>query len=565
MVRERYSAVLVSDFNLANFATALINDSESPGISPVEAPFGQVLPVLLDSSLQCWKHSPDLAIVWTQPHGVVKGFGDLLQGESVALDDIMSGVDTYAEALFKMSRKVHVVFVPTWITPNSLVPEGLLEMRSTGAHAILTQMNLRLSDLQNRTPSIHILNTEKWLRTAGKYAYNPKLWYMAKVPFGSEVFREAVADIKSAINGIIGNARKLIVVDLDNTVWGGIVGDLGWERITLGGHDPHGEAFADFQKGLKLLNRRGILLGIVSKNEEEIALEAINRHPEMVLRLDDFAGWRINWKDKAQNLADLVEGLNLGMQSVVFLDDNPVERARIRETFPDVLVPELSDDPMLYRSKLMDLRCFNLPAISGEDLRRTKMYQAERQRTGLRDRIGSVDEWLKSLLIEVRVEELNCANVGRVVQLLNKTNQMNLSTRRLAEKELMDWPQEGKRKLWTLRVSDKFGDSGLTGIMSMEWNGDEGRIVDFVLSCRVMGRKVEETMVHVLLQQARLVSLRTLQAEYLPTAKNAPCLRFLDSIESACRNGNLFIWDVTKDVPLPECIACTVVEGFPQA
>ena len=155
-------------------------------------------------------------------------------------------------------------------------------------------------------------------------------------------------DLKAGLNGLDGRGRKLIVVDLDDTLWGGIVGEVGWEQLKLGGHDHVGEAFADFQRALKGLNRRGILLAIASKNEERVALEGIAQHPEMVLSLDDFAGWRIDWEDKAQNIADMVAELNLGLQSVVFIDDNPAERSRVREALPEVFVPEWPADPALY-------------------------------------------------------------------------------------------------------------------------------------------------------------------------------------------------------------------------
>ena len=349
---------------------------------------------------------------------------------------------------------------------------------------------------------------------------------MSKSPFGNALLKEAVADIKAAVSGIAGRARKLIVLDLDDTLWGGIVGEVGWEHLQLGGHDAIGEAFVDFQRALRYLQRRGILLGIVSKNEEAVALEAIAKHPDMVLRLEDFAGWRINWRDKAENVVDLVAELNLGLQSVVFIDDNPAERGRVREALPEVLVPDWPADRMLYASALLSLRCFDAPAISREDRQRTAMYAAERERRTLQSTLGSAADWLRSLEVRVQVEPLHEANLTRTAQLLNKTNQMNLSTRRLTESELLAWANQPGRVLWTFRVSDRFGDSGLVGIVSLETEGERARIVDFVLSCRVFGRAIEETMVHVAVDHARALGAHEVRAEYLPTAKNKPCLEF---------------------------------------
>jgi FkbH-like protein len=193
------------------------------------------------------------------------------------------------------------------------------------------------------------------------------------------------------------------------------------------------------------------------------------------------------------------------------------------------------------------------------------MYREERVRENLLTSVGSVEEWLKTLEIRVRVEELDDGNLSRCAQLLNKTNQMNLATRRLTEPELREWARDARHRLWTFRVVDKFGDSGLTGIASMEWDAEEGKVADFVLSCRVIGRKVEETMIYVLLSHAKRLGLRTLRAEYLPTAKNAPCLRFLESMGSAWREGNVFVWDVMNDYPLPSCISCELPGDFESA
>jgi FkbH-like protein len=314
-----------------------------------------------------------------------------------------------------------------------------------------------------------------------------------------------------------------------------------------------GEAFVEFQHALRALTSRGILLGLASKNEEAVALEAIDRHPEMVLARDHFAGWRINWNDKAQNIADLAAELNLGLQSVVFIDDNPVERARVREALPEVYVPEWPLEKMHYTAALLRLRCFDAPALSDEDVRRAQMYVAERRRGEERARVGSVDSWLGTLGTGLAVEELHPANRQRVVQLLNKTNQMNLSTRRMTEPELAAWADAPGRTLWAFRVADRFGDAGLTGIASLEVEGGEARIVDFVLSCRVMGRQVEEAMVSLLVDEARARGARRVAARYLATPKNVPCLRFWTDRSGFERDAETetFTWDVERPYPFP--------------
>lgn len=554
MDKKMVRALLISDFNIDVLAGYLSNDKSSPSIETVSAPFGQVIPVLVDGNLECRQNDYDCAVVWAQPEMVIPSFQKLLDYGEVSLEDILSEVDAYTEALLNLDGQISSVFVPVWVVPTYYGGYGMLDVKSaTGIANILMRMNLRLAENLQKAGGMHLLNTQKWIEAVGKNAFNPKLWYMGKIPFDNRVFKEASVNIKASLNGIMGNAKKLIIVDLDDTLWGGIVGDVGWENILLGGHDPLGEAFVDFQKSLKALTRRGILLGIASKNEQSTALDAIDKHEEMVLKSSDFAGWRINWGDKAQNIIDLVAELNLGLQSVVFIDDNPAERARVREALPEVFVPEWPEDKMLYKKALLSLSCFDTPFISQEDVKRSQMYATEKKRKTLQKKIGSAEEWLKTLEVTVKVEGLNGVNRQRTAQLLNKTNQMNLSTRRMTESELFDWSKGDNRKLWTFRVSDKFGDSGLTGIASLEVNGKIGTIVDFLLSCRVFGRKIENAMMHTIAEHAADLKLEELRAEYIATPKNKPCLDFLKA--SGLKSGEgegLFIWKMDQPYPAPE-------------
>ena len=245
---------------------------------------------------------------------------------------------------------------------------------------------------------------------------------------------------------------------------------------------------------------------------------------------------------------------------MVFIDDNPVERARVREALPEVFVPEWPEDKMLYKKALLSLSCFDTPFTSKEDARRSEMYSTERKRKSLQKKIGSAEEWLKTLEVTVKVEGLNDANRQRTVQLLNKTNQMNLTTRRMTETELLDWLKGDNRELWTFRVSDKFGDSGLTGIASLEVNGKTGTIVDFILSCRVFGRKVEYAMMHTVAEYAAGLQLEELRAKYIPTPKNKPCLDFMKASGlTANKEEDLFTWKMDKTYPAPEEVVKHVI------
>ena len=556
MDKQLDTCVLVSDFNLQNFAGYVANDPELPDLKPITAPFGQPIATLLNQDLPCWQNTPGAAVVWTRPQSVVPAFKALLKYEPVALRKVLQQVDEYCALLVNMSARVKFAVVPSWVLPSYRSVFGLLDMQTeSGLTNTLMRMNLRLIENLEATANIYVLDTHRWIVQAGVEAFSPKLWYLGKIPFGNEVFKAAVRDIKAALRGMLGYARKLIIVDLDDTLWGGIVGDAGWENLVLGGHHHLGEAYADFQHALKSMQNRGVLLAIVSKNEEQVALEAIRKHPEMVLKLEDFAGWRINWQDKVQNIIDLMTELNLGPQSAVFIDDNPVERARVKESLPEVLVPDWPEDPLFYPATMLSLRCFEMPSLSREDRTRTTMYLSEAKRRELKKTVSSLEEWLTRLSIRVRVEELEPANLPRATQLLNKTNQLNLSTRRLSEAELMAWAEEDSHRLWTLRVSDKFGDAGLSGIVSLEIQDRSAQIVDFILSCRVLGRELEETMVATAIHYAQGLGIENVYARYIATAKNKPCLDFFKSLAPRFQQrGDCFVRKGKQPFPVPRHI-----------
>jgi FkbH-like protein len=547
------SGVVLADFTANDFARALEKDDAlGPSIEAEVAPFDQVVQTL--HQLSPSRAEPyDFAFVWTRPERVSPTFAKLLHGDPAPLDAMLSEVDAFAELLTKVAG-ARFTFVATWTTPPHVRGLGMLDMREGGVARALAAMNLRLAEKIDASSTTFALDASRWM--ASDAPYNARLWYMGKVGWSRSVFDAAVRDLRSALRGVRGQARKLLVLDLDDTLWGGIVGDQGWQNLRLGGHDPVGEALVDFQRAILALSKRGVALAVVSKNEESVALEAIESHPEMIIKRSHLSGWRINWRDKAQNIADLVKELNLGLQSVVFIDDNPIERARVREALPEVLVPEWPEDKTRYVEAFHALGVFDVPRISQEDLERTKMYAEERQRETLKASVSSLDEWLDSLGTKVRFEPLGPANLPRTTQLLNKTNQMNLRTRRLSETELMTWAKEPGHELWAVHVSDKMGDAGLTGILGLDASGDAVTIADYVLSCRVMGRRVEETLVWFATERARTLGKTKLHAPYAKTPKNKPCLTFFEGLQPFNRDGDVFMW--TGETPMPRPRSVTV-------
>jgi FkbH-like protein len=557
---------LVSDFTLDLLGRYLENSVDPPVCTVEAAPYGQVYHTLLEAPPQGEAPPHDranqVAVVWTLPDRVIEPFARAVSLEPVDAGELLEAVDRFAAALTTFKARVHYLFVPAWVLLPSHRGYGMLDWRpDLGLAALVARMNVRLAERLSSEPGIFVLDTQRWLYAGEARAASPKLWFASKVPFGNPVFQAAAADVRAALLGVSGRARKLIVTDLDETMWGGVVGETGWEGIVLGGHSHLGEAYVAYQKALKAMTNRGVQLGIVSKNDEAVALAALDQHPEMVLRRQDFAGYRINWRDKAENIVELVREINLGLEAVVFLDDNPAERSRVREALPDVLVPELPADPTMLASSVFSLRCFDTPAISQEDRARVGMYAAERRRREALPQVGSIEEWIASSRIEVAAEPLQAADMARAVQLLNKTNQMNLSTRRLSESELMAWLGAGRRCLWTVRVRDRFGDYGLTGLVSLTIEGPTARIVDFVLSCRVMGRRVEECMVHLAVAAAYGWGAREVVAEHRPTARNLPCLRFWETSGFERHDEHEFRWRVRAPYPPPRDVTLNIQDA----
>lgn len=548
--------LLVSDFTIGGLSPLLAAQSPSPSLSSVAAPFDQVIPILLDPQQACWRPAPDVALIWTRPDSMIRSFARVAAGETVAIDRVLAEVDEFAGHVRAAASRARMTIVPTWTWPSYDRGLGMLNLHpSSGPAYFLMRMNTRLIDGLVDLPNLHVLDANRWVAAAGAAANHPKLWHMGKIAFGPEVLTQASADIKAVVRAVRGEARKLVLVDLDDTLWGGIVGEVGWQSLDLGGHSPVGEGFAAFQRSLKALTRRGVVLGIVSRNTEEVALEAIDAHPEMILKRADFAGWRINWSDKAENIVALADELNLGLSSIVFIDDSPAERARIRAALPEVLTPEWPSDKLLYDKALREMDCFDSPYIGDEDRARTGMYVAERERRQLQTSAQSLGDYLASLDLRVTHEPVNGSNLKRAAQLLNKTNQMNLQTRRMPEAQFGEWAAAPRNYARLFRVADRFGDYGLTGIASFASQDGAARVTDFVLSCRVLGREVEKVMLGVLADAARNTGLDRLIAEYRHTDRNAPCLEFFADHSGLERDGDVFTWKLAQSYPRPAHVA----------
>ena len=360
MKKNKVSINIISSFNHSNFV-GLLRNSNNFDWQINEVDYNQVFQTLTNTSAKIWKKKSNITLIWTTPESISSEFQKLQNKNIVNSDIIKKDIDYFCSCIKSIKNYSDIILVPNWILKQPSESNlAFTYSKDSGLEYNLSFMNHYLAEKLNKERNFYILNSSKWLLNCGlTKAYSSRLWYLMKTPFSNDFFKEAISDLSNLYGSIKGLSKKLLILDLDDTLWGGIVGEVGWKNLRIGGHDYLGEAFRDFQIQIKSLKNQGIILAIASKNNEATAIEAIKEHPEMVLSMEDFVTHRINWEDKAKNIAEIVKELNLGFQSVVFLDDSPFERARVQEMLPEVLVPELPKDPTDFNAFLSKLRCFD--------------------------------------------------------------------------------------------------------------------------------------------------------------------------------------------------------------
>lgn len=350
---------------------------------------------------------------------------------------------------------------------------------------------------------------------------DPKLYYVAKMPISLAALPAAAKLVVDVVRSLQGAVKKCLVLDLDNTLWGGVIGDDGLSGIQIGELGT-GHAFSDFQKWLKELKNRGILLTVCSKNNEDTAKEPFEKHPEMVLRLEDFSMFVANWEDKARNIRTIQQALNIGMDSMVFLDDNPFERELVRTMIPEITVPELPEDPALYLQYLRGLDLFETASYSREDAGRTEQYREKAQRAAFEAAFQSYDDYLEALQMRASAAAFDPFHYPRIAQLTQRSNQFNLRTVRYTEAEIEALAQDDSRIGLYFTLKDKFGDHGLISVAVLEKQPEDTLFIsEWLMSCRVLKRGMEEFIVDKILSVAAQQGFRRVVGEYIPTPKNA--------------------------------------------
>jgi FkbH-like protein len=398
---------------------------------------------------------------------------------------------------------------------------GSNEHRLPGsAVRLVERLNGRLRELAEEH-QVDLLALDNVIADDGLRAWHdPVLWHRAKQeisPAAVPAYGDLVARLIAAQQG---RSAKCLVLDLDNTLWGGVIGDDGLEGIKLGQGSALGEAYVDFQHYVRDLARRGVILAVCSKNDVENARLPFERHPEMVLKTEHIACFVANWSDKAGNLRSIAQQLNIGIDSLVFADDNPFERNIVRRELPAVFVPELPEDPALYSRCLSDGGYFEALQITHEDFGRGAQYRANAARDELRAAHTDMEGYLKSLAMELCWQPFDLVGLQRIVQLINKTNQFNLTTRRYTESEVLAIMKDGRALTLQLRLTDKFGDNGIIGIVIGKPVEQGLRLDTWLMSCRVLGRQVEEATMNVVAAESHRLGAATLLGDYLPTKKN---------------------------------------------
>lgn len=354
--------------------------------------------------------------------------------------------------------------------------------------------------------------------------YSDKMWYLGGMPFAREGIGQIADDIDGLIQSYYRAPKKVIVCDLDNTLWGGVIGEDGLEGIQLSSH-KEGQRYYDFQRQLLEMKRRGALLAICSKNNIDDVKKVFDEHPYMLLKWDDFVSKKVNWNSKAVNIKEMAAELNLSESAFVFVDDNPVEREIVRGECPEISVPDFPEDTtaLIEFAEQLYKQYFRQAHVSSEDAQKTRMYLVEEKRREEKGSSLNLDDYISKLEMEVDIHRIQESECARVTQLCNKTNQFNVTTKRYSEKDVMELSKDSDTDIFVAYTKDKYGEDGLVSVLIAKMKGDAVDVDTFLMSCRVMGRKLENVMTAQIMEYYKVQrNAAIVQAHYVPTAKNVP-------------------------------------------
>jgi FkbH-like protein len=524
---------------------------------------------VFDPTSRLYRYAPDIVILAVQTRDMAPdlwgGYTDLSPAEcKAAVKRVAADFQKWVQA-FRAHSQAYLILHTLEIPP--LLSQGVLDSQSeAGQAAAIQRINQELRRMAGEHRGIYVFDYDALIARHGRLRWHDEgKWLTMRMPIAAENLIYLANEWLRFIHPLTGKICKALVTDLDNTLWGGVLGEDGLEGIKLGPEYP-GAAYQALQRAMLDLFQRGVILAVCSKNNASDAMAALASHPGMLLGPQHFAALRINWKDKAQNLYEIATELNIGTDALAFMDDNPIERARIRTDLPEVTVIDLPNDPMRYAQALRDSPVFERLVVSDEDRERGQYYAEQRLRLEFERSASSLEDFYRSLQQEVEIAPVTAQTLTRVAQLTQKTNQFNLTTRRYSEQQISEMASSLDWKVFSVRVRDRFGDNGLVGVAITHDVHKVCEINVLLLSCRVIGRTVETALLSFLVERARSIGMKQLQGWFLPTKKNEPAKQFYPEHHFrllAERDGGT-LWSVDlgqAEFKCPEWIRLTVTGG----
>ncbi len=562
MVHEKLRFALLGGYSLYPLRELLEHLCEMEGF-PCElwlGDFDNYISEIMDETGGLYAFAPRVAMLLPSEHRC-KYPGKLTDPREMQKAEAGRVVDS----LLELVRTLHENTRAEVIVANFMLPArhdlGAYRSRTLGSDwSFRKWVNLELG--LNAPPYLHICDMEFLAhRHGGIQAHDPRGWFESKQPCSPALLADLAREAAHLIGSLRRAPKKVLVLDLDNTLWGGVVADDGIEGIEVGDTSPRGEAFKAFQKYIASLKDRGTLLAVCSKNDQAKAEEVFAKHPEMVLRLEDFVSFKANWEPKSENIRRMAAELNLGLDSFAFVDDNPAEIEIVRQFAPEVATILLGPDPSEYVTQLQDCRLFEPRNITAEDAERTAAYHAESKRKALFATVTDMGAYLQSLEMEASISEFAPMDVQRLAQLINKSNQFNLTTRRRTEADILALMSDPDYVAFSVRLKDRFGDHGLISVVIAKKAGGTMEIDTWLMSCRVLKRQVEDEALNELARMAKARGCAKIEGVYLRTAKNEMVRDFYKimgfTLTAEEENSREFELALEKFEPLPTRIKIT--------
>jgi len=568
---EPFRLAVLSNSTIDLIVPALIASAARHGIAleVIQPSYDQVAQEALTPDSKVNSSHPDAVLFAIDYHALPL---KVSLGNTEASEATVLGVLQYFEALRNGIRSAsNAVCIFQTLAPPVESLFGSLDRALTGTlQSLIYRINRELAESALGWGDV-VLDVASLAETVGLADWHdPQLWNMGKIAFSDEFIPLYGDHVARLIGTLRGKSRKALILDLDNTVWGGVIGDDGLDGIQLAQGDARGEAHLAVQRLALDLRQRGVVLAVSSKNTDEVARQPFEKHPEMLLKLDHIAVFQANWNDKATNIQAIADSLSLGLSAMVFLDDNPVERGLVRRLVPQVAVPELPDEPAYYARTLAAAGYFEAIAFAAEDLKRAGFYQDNAKRASLEKQVGGVDAYLASLDMTITFQPFDAIGRSRIVQLINKSNQYNLTTRRYTDPEVAEAENDADVFTMQVRLEDTFGDNGMISVVICRpAEAGTWEIDTWLMSCRVLGRKVEHMVLRELLAHARSAEIGKLRGIYRPTEKNKLVVDHyarLGFTKVHEEEGGLTRWELLVDGVEPEPAPMNVVSrDFPVA